>query len=198
MAIIVDKVQKRKDIALSCKEIFLQKGINALTISEIAKSAGVGKGTLYGYFENKEDIVFEIVNILMQKHNEKLLIEIQKEISTKDKIKKLSEFFYNEDEYELREFYKEFVSITLVSPTQNMKDFQTQASTHYYNMLQEIIQNGIDNGELLPESIALSRGLFVVGKGMFIVDNITDSIENLKKELDKFIDAIFKLMEVKS
>ena len=198
MAIIVDKVQKRKDIALACKEIFLQKGINALTISEIAKSAGVGKGTLYGYFENKEDIVFEIVNILMQKHNEKLILEIQEESSTKDKIKKFSEFFYNEEEYELREIYKEFISITLAKPTQIMKDFQTQANEHYYQQFQEIIQNGIDNGELISESITLSKGIFVVGKGMFIIDNTTDTIEDLKKELNVFIDAIFKLMEVKS
>ncbi|WP_294966581.1 TetR/AcrR family transcriptional regulator, partial [Sulfurimonas sp.] len=69
MAIIVDKIQKRKDIALACQDIFIQKGINDLTVSQIAKAAGVGKGTIYDYFKNKEDIVFEIVNILMQKHN---------------------------------------------------------------------------------------------------------------------------------
>ncbi len=46
MAIIVDKLQKRKDIALACKEIFFQHGIKDLTISHIAKTAGVGKGTI--------------------------------------------------------------------------------------------------------------------------------------------------------
>ena len=66
MAIIVDKVQKRKDIALACKELFFQRGINDLTISEVAKTAGVGKGTIYEYFNNKEEIVFEIVNIFKQ------------------------------------------------------------------------------------------------------------------------------------
>ena len=70
MAIIVDKIQKRKDIALSCKELFFQNGINDLTVSQVAKTAGVGKGTIYDYFKNKEEIVFEIVNILMQEHNE--------------------------------------------------------------------------------------------------------------------------------
>ena len=69
MAIIVDKIQKRKDIALACKELFFQNGINDLTISQVAKTAGVGKGTIYDYFKNKEDIVFEIVNILMVEHS---------------------------------------------------------------------------------------------------------------------------------
>ena len=46
MAIIVDKVQKRSDIAFSCKKLILDKGIKNITISEIAKTAGVGKGTI--------------------------------------------------------------------------------------------------------------------------------------------------------
>ena len=63
MAIIVDKEKKRSDIACSCMEILLQYGIKNLTISQIAKTAGVGKGTIYEYFENKEDIG-EYVDIL--------------------------------------------------------------------------------------------------------------------------------------
>jgi len=56
MAIIVDKVQKRRDIALSCNDLLLEKGIKKLTIAEVAKTAGVSKGSIYDYFENKEDI----------------------------------------------------------------------------------------------------------------------------------------------
>ncbi len=46
MAIIVDKIQKKQDIALSCKALFLEKGLKNLTIAEVAKTAGVGKGDL--------------------------------------------------------------------------------------------------------------------------------------------------------
>ena len=197
MAIIVDKVQKKKDIALACKVLFIEKGINGLTISELAKTAGVGKGTIYEYFKNKEEIVFEIVNILMQKHTETLELEILNIESTKDKIKKFSEFFYNEDEYELREIYKEFVSVTLVNPTEQMMEFQTQSNKHYYRLFEEIIQAGIDKDELVKESILLARGIFVTGKGMFILDVTTNTIDDLKTELDIFIDNIFKLMELK-
>jgi len=70
LAKIVDKVQKKKDIALSCKELFVENSINNLTISQVASTAGVGKGTIYEYFKNKEDIVFKIINILLQEHNE--------------------------------------------------------------------------------------------------------------------------------
>ena len=197
MAIIVDKVQKKKDIALSCRELFIEDGINSLTISQIAKIAGVGKGTIYEYFKNKEEIVFELVSLLMTEHSEKLLAEIDNIKCTKDKIKKFSEFFYNIDDYELREIYKQFISITLLNPNDEMIEFQTRSNERYYELFINIIQEGIDRNELIPESIELSKGMFMMAKGMFIISRTTTTIDDLKQELDMFIDSIFKLLEVK-
>lgn len=197
MAIIVDKVQKRKDIALSCKELIFKNGIANLTISQIAKTAGVGKGTIYEYFKNKEDIVFEIVNILVQERNiikEKQLSEIS---VTKDKIKLFSKFFYSEEDMELRQLYKEFISISLSNPNSEMIAFQTECSSNYFKWFEEIIQEGIDKGELIKESSRFARGLFVMAEGMFINSEVTNSIDNLKEEIYNNIDALFEFIEVK-
>ncbi|MBK6303399.1 MAG: helix-turn-helix transcriptional regulator [Arcobacter sp.] len=43
---------------------FCEKGIQQTSIDQIAKSAGVAKGTIYLYFKNKEEIVFTIWDIL--------------------------------------------------------------------------------------------------------------------------------------
>lgn len=197
MAIIVDKVQKRKDIALSCKELIFKNGIANLTISQIAKTAGVGKGTIYEYFKNKEDIVFEIVNILVQERNsikEKKLSQIS---ATKDKIKLFSRFFYSDEDMELRQLYKEFISISLSNPNSEMIAFQTECSNNYFRWFEEIIQEGIDKGELIKESGRFARGLFVMAEGMFINSEVTNSIDNLKEEIYNNIDALFKFIEVK-
>ena len=197
MAIIVDKVQKRKDIALSCKEIFFQHGIKDLTISQIAKTAGVGKGTLYGYFRNKEDIVFEIVNILMLEHNivkHKKLDELN---STREKIKEFSSVFYDEEEKELRQLYKEFISISLVNPDKEMIDFQTQCAYTYQKWFEEIFDEGIAKGEITKDSKVFLQGLFVMTEGMFIKSAVTHTINDVKKEIHQFVDAIFNLIEVK-
>lgn len=198
LAIIVDKEQKRRDIALSCKDLVVEKGINNLSVAELAKEAGVGKGTIYEYYKNKDEIVFEIINILMQKHTQRLQHDIEVLTSTKEKIKRLSQFFYSEEEEDLREIYKEFISLSLTDPSHEMLSYQTEQMTHYYEWFKEIIQHGIDSGELKPEANELSMGLFVSGKGMFIVSNSTFAIQDIEKELNLFIDTIFKLMEVKS
>ena len=196
MAIIVDKLQKRKDIALSCKELFFQNGINDLTISQVAKTAGVGKGTIYEYFKNKEEIVFEIVNILLQEHNIDKKARIDSKSSSKEKIIEFFGVFYREEDLELRQLYKEFVSISLSNPQKEMIEFQSQCSETYFKWFEEILQEGIDKGELPSSSKKLAKGLFVMGEGLFIASSVTDTIDDLKKELDDFYDTLFELIEV--
>lgn len=197
MAIIVDKVQKRKDIALACKEMFFQHGINDLTISQVAKTAGVGKGTIYDYFKNKEDIVFEIVNILMQEHNEDKQRKLNSVTSTRDKVKEFSSIFYDEADIELRQLYKEFISISLASPDKEMMEFQTACTQSYFQWFNQIIDEGVQKGELIDGSSKFARGLFTMAEGMFITSEVTHTIDNLKNEIYSFVDATFDLIEVK-
>ena len=197
MAIIVDKVQKRKDIALSCKEIFFQNGINDLTVSQVAKAAGVGKGTIYDYFKNKEDIVFEIVNILMLEHNDDKHRKLNSVTSTRDKIKEFSSIFYDDKDIELRQLYKEFISISLTNPDKEMVKFQTACTNSYFEWFNQIIDEGIQNGELKDCSSKFARGLFAMAEGMFITSVVTHTIDDLKKEIHNFTDSLFDLIEVK-
>jgi AcrR family transcriptional regulator len=197
MAIVVDKVQKRQDIALSCKDIFVQKGIKDLSVSQVAKVAGIGKGTIYDYFSNKEDIVFEIVNILMKKYKESLTKKIEKAISTREKIKTFSGIFYDEDELELRKIYKEFISISLSSPNQEMIEFQSAYTNDYYEWFVEILSDGVKKGEIREGSQEFARGLFVMAKGMFISNSVTNTIDDVKTEIYKFTDSLFDMLELK-
>lgn len=197
MAIIVDKVQKRRDIALSCVDLFSQRSIKDLTISEVAKTAGIGKGTVYEYFTNKDDIVFEILHVLMQVHNEKKTQKLLDAPSTKEKVKLFFDFFYHEDDKKLREVYKEFVAISLTSPSVSMREFQTQCFNTYHAWAQEILLEGVKNGEIVPHAMKLVKGLFAFSEGLFIQSIATSAIDDLQKEINEYIDALFELLEVK-
>ena len=197
LAIIVDKEQKKQDIALACKELILTKGINNLTVAEVAKTACVGKGTIYEYFSNKDEIVFELVNILMQEHSQKLKSALEKQSSTKEKIREFSRFFYSDEERDLRQLYKEFISLSLVAPKSEMVTFHAQCNESYFLWFCEILQDGITKGELKIEALQLAKGLFVIGDGMFIQNSVTGKESDIQNDLDTFIDTLFDLMEKK-
>ncbi|MCW2397912.1 glyoxalase superfamily protein [Sphingobium sp. B2D3C] len=48
---------RREDILGAAAALFLEKGISATTIEQIATKAGVAKGTFYLYFQSKEDVL---------------------------------------------------------------------------------------------------------------------------------------------
>ena len=47
---------KRRQIMDGASAVFLAQGFDAASMGEIARAAGVSKGTLYVYFENKEQL----------------------------------------------------------------------------------------------------------------------------------------------
>jgi TetR/AcrR family fatty acid metabolism transcriptional regulator len=52
----------------AAKEIFSQKGFGKARISEIAQLAGVAEGTIFDYFENKEDLILSIPEMRLKGH----------------------------------------------------------------------------------------------------------------------------------
>lgn len=54
---IVDKQQKMERIAEAALKVFRESGYPAARMSDIARAAQMGKGTLYEYFRNKADIL---------------------------------------------------------------------------------------------------------------------------------------------
>lgn len=52
---------KQKRILTAAQDLFGQHGFKRVAIDEIAKKAGVSKGTVYNYAENKDDLFFKVV-----------------------------------------------------------------------------------------------------------------------------------------
>ncbi|MFW2491482.1 TetR/AcrR family transcriptional regulator [Clostridium chromiireducens] len=61
------KQLKEKELFLSAYDLFLKNGIEKTSIDDIAKNAGVAKGTFYLYFNDKYDILNKLI---LQKSNE--------------------------------------------------------------------------------------------------------------------------------
>lgn len=55
---IVDKQAKRAEITRAATNVFARKGFQGASVDDVAEAAGVSKGTLYGYFENKEELFY--------------------------------------------------------------------------------------------------------------------------------------------
>jgi AcrR family transcriptional regulator len=57
-----DESTKRRQIIDGARAVFLSKGFDAASMNDIARAAGVSKGTLYVYFHDKERLFEAIVD----------------------------------------------------------------------------------------------------------------------------------------
>lgn len=84
----MNKVEIKKEIVLKvAQEIFAQYGLSKTTIDDIAKAAGVGKSSIYYYFENKEDIFRAVIETQVQKVQEQIKSAIDAVSDPKEKLK---------------------------------------------------------------------------------------------------------------
>ena len=189
MAIIVNKEEKRRNIALSCRELLLEHGINSLTISQIAKTAGVGKGTIYEYFENKEDIVFEIITTFIAVHEKKLQELVVAPTTTKEK---LFHFFYLlfEDEFARKQLkvYKEFLAISLISEPKEMLLFSQQCHDKFAIILSQILEEGRTRGEIAKDKPISVSSLMLFATGLVVDSRLNDC--DIQKEINMFLDML--------
>jgi len=52
--------EKAKAIRVVAERLFTRRRFHEITLDEVARQAGVGKGTIYRYFRNKEDLFFQV------------------------------------------------------------------------------------------------------------------------------------------
>jgi TetR/AcrR family fatty acid metabolism transcriptional regulator len=87
-----DLKNKRQRIIEAAISVFAREGLEKGTISEIAKTAGIGKGTVYEYFRSKHELFEAIEQYLFEKMNYTLDQIIAVDISPTKKL----EAFINE------------------------------------------------------------------------------------------------------
>lgn len=63
---IVDRGEKRMRIAHAAIEVFARQGFERSKMEDVARQAGVGKGTLYEYYADKEALLQGAFGLLME------------------------------------------------------------------------------------------------------------------------------------
>ncbi|ADC50487.1 TetR family transcriptional regulator [Alkalihalophilus pseudofirmus OF4] len=107
--------QKKQQILGAALELFMEYGIQKVSISEIAKKANVSQVTIYNYFESKHKLIHEVFIYYVDQASAQFEQTVFSDIPFPEKIKKLifnkkevakqiNEEFY---QYLMKEYTKE-------------------------------------------------------------------------------------------
>lgn len=83
---IVNKVEKKKEILGAARKVFAQKGFASSKMEDIAREAGMGKGTVYEYFRSKEDIFLALFEEIKAAFYQRIFI-IDKQLPAREILK---------------------------------------------------------------------------------------------------------------
>jgi AcrR family transcriptional regulator len=189
---VVDVDKKREDIAKKCVDLVLEKGFANITVSQVASHAKVAKGSIYNYFNSKEDIIYEIIKSEYSDYDKEVEEEIAKASTIKEKVLALFKLCLSDEkkDKERRKLYREFVSVCLNQSECDMVDFKKSIKIKYIQWLKKILKSGEEKGVLKKDSERFSQGLFVMAEGVILLSDYNKEI------LTSFIDELFKYIEI--
>jgi AcrR family transcriptional regulator len=178
--------------ALTC---FSNKGYHQTTTDEIVAESGLGKGTLYRYFENKQDLFMSLIDWFMLEIDEEIAHAWTVDMPAADKIRAMVQVFLDEAE-QLTPFFK--LTLDFWAQTLESKRLQRTFSAwlkRYQERFAPIIEAGIASGEFRPvnsEQAALGLFAMVDGVGLYktLLEAEIDLDNTVRTTLDIFLNGL--------
>jgi AcrR family transcriptional regulator len=133
--------ENRKQFILNCAEqLILKEGLSSLNIQRVSKKSKLAVGTIYLYFNSKEDIIANLTIRSREVLLEKFIESTNKKENALDKISELLIAFYNF--YKENPFYNQLVSFyetnSGLQETQELKE----ASYKITQLVVDIVNEG--------------------------------------------------------
>ncbi|MCH7612773.1 MAG: TetR/AcrR family transcriptional regulator [Candidatus Marinimicrobia bacterium] len=168
-----EKQQRRADIMEAAKDVFFSKGLMSATMDEIAERAELSKGTLYLYFQSKEELYLS----LLDEGDRIFLTMMRKELlptlSAEELIRKTASVYYK--------FYQQYPDYFNIMFFLHHGDLENKVSPEFYKacmcqaeetlkMIEGIIQKGIGEGTFRKvDSWKMTLNLWATANGIFFL-----------------------------
>lgn len=155
-----NRSEKYHNILKSAGAVFADLGFYKATISQIAAQAGVADGTLYLYFKNKDDILYQYISYKSEQVFKQMHVEVEKGKTAEEKLRFLIRCH-------LDEFQKDKnMAVIFMSEVRYLRDIESQIkdiSKMYLDLLSEIIEQGQIEGSMRQDLFVGLVKRFILG-----------------------------------
>ena len=156
--------------------VIAQNGYYQAQVSKIAKQAGVADGTIYLYFENKEEILISLFHEKMGYFVEQIEEEIKGKSTASEKLHVLIQKHFKNLSEDVN-----LAIVTQLELRQSNKELRLRINDvlrGYLNLIDQIIIEGKENGEFLPDLNNLLARQMIFGT---IDETVTTWVMNEQK-----------------
>jgi AcrR family transcriptional regulator len=142
----------REEILSAAEKVFAANGFSATTMSDIARKAEFGTGTLYKYFKSKEELYFTLIDEKVEEINRLVNAELSQKTSPIERIRKVLGLQFEFIERN-RDFFRIYISERNRFEWTIKEDLGKglhEKMVTYIHILAEVMRQGTEEGELRP------------------------------------------------
>jgi AcrR family transcriptional regulator len=163
---IVDKAAKRAQITRAAADVFARKGFQGALVEEIADAAGISKGTVYGYFKNKEELFYATFQAFQAEIVAECMTAIAAEGSVRDKLKAFLLVTMTQLQAHIELFpltLELWAAASSGSARERFKVVMENLYREFRTLVAELVQAGKANGEFRTGTDAQAVAAWLVG-----------------------------------
>jgi AcrR family transcriptional regulator len=152
-----ERENRKGSILRAARKLFFEKGFKTVTVESIAKKAELSKGSIYLYYNSKEEIYTQILLSDIDKFHNKINDILQWPASACEALTQLAsiyvDFFLND-----RELFRILMTFMLHTTDMNLPEDLNghiiKTTNKTINIIEQILKYGIEKGEF-PETLNL-------------------------------------------
>ena len=200
---IVDKEEKKREIALAALGAFAEQGLESTSMNQIAEAAGVGKGTIYEYFESKAELMLHAAVAWIEASEVGIEAAIDPAADPETRLRQLCRITmdaFMEDPRMIKLFFG-FIKLLFDEPEAFQRfDFVRRLSAPMRTAIVGILLDGVSKGVFWPaiakdaEKIAINTFAYLDGLGMHYM--INPGFFDLKEQIDFYLDNLLNSIRV--
>lgn len=190
------KAQRPQEILHAAFDEFVERGYTATRIEDVANRAGVTKGTIYLYFQNKEELFQEVVRKLSQPiFNEEQFWHEHQNRPCDELVRLFLDTVY--EHMTVNPYSREILRF-LIS---DGRSFPELTISHYnefvvptLTIFENILEKGIREGIFRPESATNQMSSILLSPALTLtIDKLLDCKTNLP-ELRDYVSAHYEMI----
>ncbi|MEN6509660.1 MAG: TetR/AcrR family transcriptional regulator [Smithella sp.] len=145
-----EKENRKNSILKAARKLFFERGFKSVTVDLIAAKAEVSKGSIYLYFDSKEEIYTQIlISANIERHKE--IENFARQEGTASELLLKYARVYVDFFLDNNELFRILMTFMLHAENMNLTEEQNTQLIHTTNenirMISEILQKGVDTGE---------------------------------------------------
>lgn len=196
------KRQRHEAIIDAAEKVFFSKGIENASMDQVAKQAGLGKGTLYLYFESKNALYRAILYrafVLLKKKFEQGIDEEQTGLKNlQTMLTVYLDFSYNSPDYfdAILHFQNDMFNLDALTSDEQI---YLEEGVAIIEMVMQLIEKGKEDGSVRQELKAKETAFVFWGQTMGVLQMIQKKIAIVEHthqlSANQLINQHFKLIE---